>query len=89
MNSAFDELLEAVKQGVDVEIALDKETLISLDFSGGYSHERGKNNFLILQKAGVLYQILDDEKYANQEPRASPRGMNLKIIFYSRQASGN
>ncbi len=34
------------------------------DFSGGYTHVRHKRNFLIMQKAGALYQILDDEKYA-------------------------
>jgi hypothetical protein len=35
-----------------------------VDFSGGYTHERHKRNFFIAQKAGALYQILDDEKYA-------------------------
>ena len=32
--------------------------------AGGYTHERHKKNFLILQKAGVLFQILDDQVYA-------------------------
>ncbi|MCB0641617.1 MAG: heparinase II/III family protein, partial [Phaeodactylibacter sp.] len=32
--------------------------------AGGYTHERHKRNFLILQKAGNLYQITGDETYA-------------------------
>ncbi|MDO6818856.1 alginate lyase family protein [Zobellia sp. 1_MG-2023] len=60
----FDASLEHVKAEVDAEIALGIDTPIPKDYSGGYTHERHKRNFLILQKAGVLYQILDDEKYA-------------------------
>ncbi|WP_435314953.1 heparinase II/III domain-containing protein [Cellulophaga fucicola] len=60
----FDKTLEAVKQEVDAEINAGIEIPIPKDFSGGYTHEQHKKNFLILQKAGVLFQILDDEKYA-------------------------
>ncbi len=60
----FDATLAKVKAEVDAEIALGIETPIPKDYSGGYTHERHKRNFLILQKAGVLYQILNDEKYA-------------------------
>lgn len=60
----FDATLEKVKAEVDAEIALGIDTPIPKDYSGGYTHSRHKLNFLILQKAGVLYQILDDEKYA-------------------------
>ncbi|SHJ87866.1 alginate lyase family protein [Pseudozobellia thermophila] len=60
----FDATLEKVKAEVDAEIALGIDTPIPKDYSGGYTHERHKRNFLILQKAGVLYQILNDEKYA-------------------------
>lgn len=60
----FDASLEKVKAEVDAEIALGIDTPIPLDYSGGYTHERHKRNFLILQKAGVLYQILQEEKYA-------------------------
>lgn len=34
------------------------------DMAGGYTHEQHKKNFLILQKAGVLFQITEEEKYA-------------------------
>ncbi|CAM4082578.1 alginate lyase family protein [Zobellia nedashkovskayae] len=60
----FDATLEKVKAEVDAEIALGIDTPIPKDFSGGYTHSRHKLNFQTLQKAGVLYQILDDEKYA-------------------------
>lgn len=60
----FDKTLAKVKEEVDAEILAGIEVPIPKDFSGGYTHERHKRNFLIIQKAGVLYQILDDEKYA-------------------------
>jgi hypothetical protein len=60
----FDNTLKAVQKEIDAEIALGIETPIPLDYSGGYSHVRHKRNMFVLQKAGVLYQILDDEKYA-------------------------
>ncbi|MFD0835332.1 alginate lyase family protein [Mariniflexile aquimaris] len=60
----FDRTLATVQAEVDAEILNGIEVPIPKDFSGGYTHERHKKNFLIIQKAGVLYQILDDEKYA-------------------------
>lgn len=60
----FDATLKQVKEEVDAEIALGIHTPIPKDYSGGYTHERHKRNFIILQKAGVLFQILEDEKYA-------------------------
>ncbi|MBP8791548.1 MAG: alginate lyase family protein [Lutibacter sp.] len=61
----FDASLAKVKAEVDAEILNGIEVPIPKDFSGGYTHERHKKNFLIAQKAGVLYQILNDDKYAN------------------------
>lgn len=60
----FDATVQRVKKEVDAEIALGIDTPIPKDFSGGYTHQRHKQNFLIAQKAGALYQILQDEKYA-------------------------
>lgn len=60
----FDASLAKVKEEVDAEILNGIEVPIPKDFSGGYTHERHKKNFLIVQKAGVLSQILNDEKYA-------------------------
>lgn len=61
----FDASLAQVKQEVDAEIASGIDTPVPKDYSGGYTHEQHKRNFLIAQKAGALYQILDDEVYAN------------------------
>ncbi|SNR32952.1 alginate lyase family protein [Lutibacter flavus] len=60
----FDKTLEKVKAEIDAEISLGIETPIPLDYSGGFTHVRHKRNMVVLQKAGVLYQILDDKKYA-------------------------
>lgn len=60
----FDATLQKVKQTVDAEIASGIEMPIPKDFSGGYTHYRHKQNFFMAQQAGVLYQILQDEKYA-------------------------
>ena len=60
----FDNTLKAVQEEIDAEIALGIDTPIPVDYSGGYTHVRHKRNMVVLQKAGVLYQILDDEKYA-------------------------
>lgn len=60
----FDASLARVKAEVDAEIALGIDTPIPKDFSGGYTHQRHKRNFIIAPKAAALYQILQDEKYA-------------------------
>jgi hypothetical protein len=60
----FDASVAAVKAQVDIEIANGIDTPIPKDYSGGYTHEQHKRNFFIAQKAGALYQILDEEKYA-------------------------
>ena len=61
----FDAAVARVRAEVDAEIELGIDTPIPLDYSGGYTHQRHKRNFFIMQKAGALYQILEDEKYAN------------------------
>ena len=60
----FDASLKKLKAEIDAEIALGIDTPIPKDYSGGYTHVRHKRNMIVMQQAGVLYQILDDEKYA-------------------------
>jgi len=60
----FDNSLKAIQEEIDAEIASGIEVPIPKDYSGGYTHVRHKRNWFALQKAGLLYQILDDEKYA-------------------------
>jgi hypothetical protein len=60
----FDQTVSQVKAEVDAEIELGIHVPIPKDMAGGYTHEQHKRNYLTLQKAGVLYQILNQEKYA-------------------------
>ncbi|MCO6493751.1 MAG: heparinase II/III family protein [Phaeodactylibacter sp.] len=60
----YDEALEKAKAEVDAEIKTGIQVPVPKDLAGGYTHERHKRNFLILPKAGVLYQVLQDEQYA-------------------------
>ncbi|WP_317129270.1 alginate lyase family protein [Cognatitamlana onchidii] len=60
----FDKTLEATKVEVDAEIKNGFDVPLPKDYSGGYTHETHKKNYVLMQKAGVLYQILQDEKYA-------------------------
>ncbi|QBN17460.1 alginate lyase family protein [Flavobacterium nackdongense] len=59
----FDASLVETKAEVDAEIALGIIIPLPKGFSGGSAHERHKNNYQVLEKAGVLYQLLGDEKY--------------------------
>ncbi len=61
----FDATLAATIAQVDIEISKGIIVPVPKNLAGGYSHEVHKNNFFILQKAGVLFQITGDEKYAN------------------------
>ncbi|MCF6181282.1 alginate lyase family protein [Lutibacter sp.] len=60
----FDKTLAVTKKEVDAEILAGIDVPIPKDYSGGYTHERHKKNHLMMQKAGVLFQLLGDEKYA-------------------------
>ena len=60
----FTIVLEETKKEVDAEIAAGIFVPIPKDMAGGYTHERHKKNFFMLQKAGNLFQITRDEKYA-------------------------
>ena len=60
----FDQSVETVRNQVDQEINNGIDVPIPKDLAGGYTHERHKSNFFMMQKAGVLFQITGDEKYA-------------------------
>jgi hypothetical protein len=60
----FDKTLVASQNEVDAEIEKGFDVPIPKDYSGGYTHETHKKNYVLMQKAGALYQILEDEKYA-------------------------
>lgn len=60
----FDETLAKVKQEVDAQIEKGIDVPMPKDMAGGYTHTQHKINYATMQKAGVLFQLLEDEKYA-------------------------
>ena len=60
----FDETLLLTKQEVDEEIDKGISVPIPKDMAGGFTHTQHKKNYVTMQKAGVLFQLLGDEKYA-------------------------
>lgn len=60
----FDKSVDAVRLQVDEEIMNGIEVPVPKDLAGGYTHERHKANFFTMEKAGVLFQITGEEKYA-------------------------
>lgn len=60
----FDASLADVVKEVEAEMAKAINVPVPKDMAGGFTHVQHKKNYLVLQKAGVLYQILEDEKYA-------------------------
>ncbi len=60
----FDQTLASTIQLVDAEIEAGIQVPEPKDLAGGYSHEKHKVNFFTMQKAGVLFQITGEEKYA-------------------------
>ncbi|MCL4125292.1 UNVERIFIED_CONTAM: hypothetical protein GTU68_063054 [Idotea baltica] len=60
----FDKTLEAVKKEVDFQISKGIDVPIPKDMAGGYTHTQHKLNYATMQKAGILFQLLGNEKYA-------------------------
>lgn len=60
----FDNTLDRIKKEVDAEIIKEITVPIPKDMAGGFTHSQHKKNYAIMQKAGILFQLLDDEKYA-------------------------
>ena len=60
----FDKTVATDRVQVDEEIIKGIDVPVPKDLAGGYTHERHKTNFFTMQKAGVLFQITGDVKYA-------------------------
>lgn len=54
----FDKTLATVKEEIDTEIASGIHMPIPKDYSGGYSHDRHKRNFVVLQKQVYYIKFL-------------------------------
>nr|WP_298990407.1 alginate lyase family protein [uncultured Polaribacter sp.] len=60
----FDETLKKAKEEIDLAISKGIDVPAPKDMAGGYTHTQHKLNYANMQKAGVLFQLLGDEKYA-------------------------
>ena len=60
----FDQSMVSVRQQVDAALDTEMDVPVPRDLAGGYTHEQHKSNFFLMQKAGVLFQITQEEKYA-------------------------
>lgn len=60
----LDKTLATIKEEVDTAIEQGIDVPVPKDYSGGYTHETHKRNYRLMQKAGILYQLLDDYTYA-------------------------
>lgn len=60
----FDKTINQVKAEIDAIIDSSINVPLPVDAGGGYTHERHKKNYNELHKAGVLYQVYGDAKYA-------------------------
>ena len=61
----FDKTYESVKSEVDEVLNNDIDVPVPLDPGGGYTHERHKQNYDLMYKAGILFSVTNDSKYAN------------------------
>ena len=60
----FEKVLYETKARVDLALSKKMEVPVPKDMGGGYTHEKHKSNYRVMQEAGALYQITRDEKYA-------------------------
>ena len=63
-SALFDRSFDEAKTEVESWMAHGIDVPVPKDLAGGYTHEAHKRNFFMAQKAGVLFQITQDEKYA-------------------------
>ena len=62
----FDATLEKAKEDVDVQLEKGIDVPIPKDMAGGYTHTQHKINYATMHKAGILFQLTGDEKYAHK-----------------------
>ncbi len=60
----YDKSFAAIKKDIDIEISKEIDVPIPKELAGGYSHEVHRKNYNTMEKAGMLYQITGDVKYA-------------------------
>jgi hypothetical protein len=61
----FQQAFIAIKTSVDQQITQPIVVPLPKDGGGGYTHERHKKNYKLMFDAGVIYQLTQDENYAD------------------------
>lgn len=62
---SFSDAYHALKTQVDEQIKQPITVPVPKDGGGGYTHERHKKNYQLMYNAGIIYQLSQDEKYAD------------------------
>ena len=65
----FDKQVAAAKKQIEEAISKGIDVPIPKDMAGGYTHETHKLNYKLMHKAGNLFQITGEEKYADYVKR--------------------
>lgn len=61
----FAKSLARTKAGVDEYFQSIPDVPVPADAGGGYTHEKHKRNGIMIHDAGILFQLIGEEKYAN------------------------
>ncbi len=61
----FSERYYSLKSQVDQEIVFPSVVPVPKDGGGGYTHERHKKNYQLMYRAGIIYQLSQEQKYAD------------------------
>ena len=63
-NPMLNESFNSVKKSVDEWVGKDIDVPVPKDLAGGYTHERHKENYILMFNSSMLYQITGEAKYA-------------------------
>ena len=63
-NSMLNQSFLIMKKSVDALIGKDIDVPVPKDLAGGYTHEKHKDNYILMFNASLLYQITGEAKYA-------------------------
>jgi oligo-alginate lyase len=55
---------EDIKKQVDAWVDKDVDVPVPKDPAGGYTHDRHRDNYLLMFNSGILYNLTGEEKYA-------------------------
>lgn len=60
----FKDAFSAIKAKVDANMSVDMNVPLPKDAGGGFTHEQHKQNYQLMNEAGIVYQITQEMRYA-------------------------